>query len=169
MLITCLILGLTIVIARDQRGTTLAAELRIISVGCSAFTTVFHKTEFLVEQNIFLNGFARQEQNSSLGLAAIIIPTLIPADEREDDIDNRNQYPPSAMVGVMHPSHSHSIRRKEERHPYNNADYTCSQSAIYQGCQKVKDEKSKAKPPILRAACTTRERRILRKTGLYRL
>lgn len=49
MLITCLIPGLTIVIARDQRGTTLAAELRFISVSRSAFTTVFHKTEFLVE------------------------------------------------------------------------------------------------------------------------
>lgn len=169
MLITCLILGLTIVIARGQWGTTLAAELRFISVSRSAFTTVFHRTAFLIEQNIFLNGFARQEQNFSLGLAAIIIPTLIPADEREDEIDKRNQYPPSAMVGVMHPSHSHSIRRKEERHQYNNADYICSQSGIYQGCQKVKDVKSKAKPPILRAACTTRERRILRKTGLYRL
>lgn len=169
MLITCLIPGLTIVIARGQWGTTLAAELRFISVSRSAFTTVFHRTEFLVEQNIFLNGFARHEQNSSLGLAAIFIPTLIPADEREDEIDKRNQYPPSAMVGVMHPSHSHSIRREEERHQNNNADYICSQCAIYQACQKVKDAKSKAKPPILRAACTTRERRILRKTGLYRL
>lgn len=169
MLITCLILGLTVVIARGQWGTTLAAELRIISVSRSAFTTVFHRTAFLIEQNIFLNEFARQAQNSSLGLIAIIIPPLIPADKREDEIDKRNQYPPSAMVGVMHPSHSHSIRRKEERHQYNNADYICSQCAIYQACQKVKDAKSKAKPPILRAACTTRERRILRKTGLYRL
>lgn len=114
-------------------------------------------------------GLLDRSRTSSLWLAAIIIPTLIPADEREDEIDKRNQYPPSAMVGVMHPSHSHSIRRKEERHQYNNADYICSQSGIYQGCQKVKDVKSKAKPPILRAACTTRERRILRKTGLYRL
>lgn len=68
MLITCLILGLTIVIARGQWGTTLAAELRFISVSRSAFTTVFHRTAFLIEQNIFLNGFARQEQNSLLGL-----------------------------------------------------------------------------------------------------
>lgn len=49
MLITCLILGLTVVIVGGQWGTTLAAELRFISVSRSAFTTVFHKTEFLVE------------------------------------------------------------------------------------------------------------------------
>lgn len=51
MLITCLILGLTIVIARGQWGTTLAAELRFISVSRSAFTTVFHRTAFLIDLN----------------------------------------------------------------------------------------------------------------------